>query len=292
MKLIWNSIKNKIFKQENSQDDKEYLVKLVENLERYKIKNKNISFVITGIKEKGFIVKVGGLFAYISFQYMPWKYSTIEFWKVISKYLIGKKFYCNIHRIDKEPLSILINAENHKFRSVELSENSKYSGIVINKAKYGLFVDIGYHFDWEYGSLVGLIHKSNISETEYEQTKVGDELKTVFQGYTEDRKLILGNKSCQKEWLTGELDNLIGTIQQAVVKITEDGKKEFYIKGKYKTAIPLNKINYPECRTRAKHLIRNLENNDIIQCEIMKINKKKRMFVSKLLLNKTDDFND
>ena len=186
----------------------------------------------------------------------------------------------------------MINAENHQFKRIELAENSKYSGIVISKAKYGLFVDIGYHFDWEYGSFVGLIHKSNISEIEYEQTEVGNKLKTIFQGYTEEGKLILGNKSSQKEWLTGELNNLIGTIQQVKTKISEDGKKEFYIKGKYKTAIPLNKINYPECRTKAKHLIRNLENNDVIQCEITKINKKKKMFISKLLLNKTDNLND
>lgn len=292
MKLIWNNIKNKISETFNSKNDKEYLVKLVENLEQFKAENKSIPFIITGVKEKGLVVKVGGLFAYVSFYYMPWKYSSIEFWKVISKQLIGKKFYCSIYRIEKKPLSILINAECHHFKKIILTENSKYSGIVINKAKYGFFIDIGYHFDWEYGSFVGLMHISNISEQEYEQMEEGKEVKTIFQGYTEDGKLILGNKIFQKEWLTGELNNLIGTIQDVKMKITEDGKREFCIKEKYKTAIPLNKINYPKCRTKAKHIIYNLENNEVIQCEIIKINKKKRMFVSKLLLNNTECSND
>ncbi len=164
MNLFWKKIKDKLFGRKNSPGNKEYLIKLVKNLERLKTENKSIPFTIIGVREKGFIVKVGGLYAYLSFNYMPWKYSTFEPWKVVSKYLIGIRFYCKIYRIDKDPLFILINAKNHIFRNIKLTENSKYTGVVIRKAKYGLFVDIGYHFGWKYGSFVGLIHKSKFQK--------------------------------------------------------------------------------------------------------------------------------
>ncbi|MDI3525930.1 MAG: small subunit ribosomal protein [Tenuifilum sp.] len=286
MKSVWDNIKIKLSNALNSKDDKEYLANLVERLECLKAENKCVPFTINSVKEKGFVVKVWGLFAYVSFFHMPWKYNSVEFWKPVSKHLIGKKFYCNIYSIQKEPLSILVNAECHHFRQINLVENSEYLGIVMNKAKYGIFIDIGYHFNWEYGSFVGLMHISNFSVNEYEQIGVGDIVNTIFYGYTEDRKIILGNSTIQKEWLTGELENLVGTIQEVKMKITENGKRAFYVKEKFKTTIPIRKIYYPGCKSKAKKLIYSLNDNDVIQCEILKINKRRKVFVSKLLLDK------
>lgn len=287
MYLNWKNIKNNIINIFKSKSDKKYLIKLVENLDSFQKENKNISFTITDVKEKGFIVKVGGLFAYASFYHMPWKYNSTEFWKAISKHLIGKKFYCSIYKIKREPLSILINAESHQFKKIELTEDTEYGGIVINKAKYGIFVDIGHHFNWQYGSFVGLIHKSNIDNYEESgQITTGDEIKIVFNGYTEKGKLILSeNKYHQKEWLTGKLNELIGTIQEVKTIITEENKKEYYIKDKYKTSIPITKTIYPKYKTKAKSLIQNLTHNSVIKCEIIEINKQKRKFVSKLIFD-------
>jgi len=268
------------------ENDKEYLSILVERLEHLKAENKRVPFTIVKVKENGFIVKVSGLFAYVSFYFMPWKYNSIEFWKPVSKHLIGKKFYCNIYRIQKEPLSIMINAECHRFKQIKLDVNSEYPGLVIHKAKYGVFIDIGYNFNWEYGSFVGLMHIKNFSKEEYDKICVGDILNIVFYGYTEQGKIVLGNNSLQKEWLTGELENLVGSVQDVTVKINENGEREFYVKEKFKTVLPINKIFYPGYKSKAKNIIYNLKDDDVIQCEVLKINKRRKVFVSKLLLDK------
>ncbi len=36
-------------------------------------------------REKGVLVKLSGLFGYIGFNYMPWKYNDIKKWGVIDK---------------------------------------------------------------------------------------------------------------------------------------------------------------------------------------------------------------
>ena len=45
-------------------------------------------------------------------------------------------------------------------------------GVIINKTNYGIFVDIGYNFNWWCGSLVGMLHKSNFENEElFEKNK-------------------------------------------------------------------------------------------------------------------------
>ena len=270
----------------NSKNKKQYLFKLFENIEQIKEQNKSTAFVITDVKEKGFIVKVQGLFAYLPFYFMPWKYSLLDYWKAISKYLIGKRFYGKIHSLNKDTLSIIINAKQHDFKKIKLKENFQYSGVVIHKTRYGLFIDLGFHFDWKYGSFVGMLHKNNMLIGKYEQTGIGDEIKVFFFGHTKkDNKIILGQTNFQKEWFTGELEKLVGTKQFFRTIITADGKKKFYVNDKYKTSLPVNKNVYPKNKKRVQQIIDNLKDNDIIKCEILDINIERRNFISKILVD-------
>ena len=75
---------------EKKTDTKNYLTKLVENLEIIKSENKTIYFFITAVKEKGFQIKVGGLYGFVSFHHMPWHYNSPKYWKVISQELITR----------------------------------------------------------------------------------------------------------------------------------------------------------------------------------------------------------
>lgn len=108
------------------------------------------------------MVKVGGMYAFLDYRDMPWRYSILKDWTVVSQHLIGKRFFGEIIHISgtESPFWINIGAKVHKFKPRELTLYEEYQVIVIRKTKYGLFVEAGFHFNWYYGSFYGLIHKS------------------------------------------------------------------------------------------------------------------------------------
>ena len=278
MKLIdWNTIKHRINRVLNISDKETYLSKLIDNFEKQNIEQESHPFKITDIREKGFIVKIHGLFGYISFNHMPWKYSNNNSWKTIFFYLKGKVLFGKIFKFEKEPLSIIIDGEIPQFKKSELFENKKYKGIIVNKTNYGVFVDIGYSFKWKCGSLVGLLHKSNFENEElFEKTNSGEIIELVFWGYNENEQPIFGKRPELKEWFTGEIERLVGEILPVSIIKSENGKIIYLIENKYVATFQVAKILYPDNLTQIKKAIRNLKDGDIIHCEIIKVNRIKR----------------
>ncbi len=228
LKSVWISIRRTLRSFFGKADKKEYLKKLVGNLERHKDEDVNLAFKICDIREKGFLVKVAGLFGYISFNHMPWKYGTPEAWQAVFPLISGKVFFCKIYQINKDPVSILINGEIPQFRKPELIENEVYTGVVIHKATYGAFIDIGYTFRWECGSIVGLLHKSNFENLDsFNKTSVGQVIETTFWKVNEKDQLVFGNRSDLRKCQTSENFDLIGAIPSrgnAAAKILKRSK--------------------------------------------------------------------
>ncbi len=264
-----------------------YLVELVENLEYVKSKNKTISFLITEIKERGFIIKVGGLFGFVSFQHMPWQYDNMKYWEAISSEIINKKFFCKIHLLKKDPIKVLIDAKVHKFQKLEFSKKMEVEGIVLNNVKYGLFIEIGHYFNWKYGSCVGLLHKKNVSDFNlWKDKRIGEKINVVFHGFREDNKIILGDNTTIKEWLTGELDKYVGTTQDIIVKIDKQGNRLFLLEEKFPVQLPVTKTFYSKKnKTKIKSLLALVRNNEVLTCKIVHINYKKHKIIAKWLVN-------
>jgi len=256
---------------------KEYVVKLAENLETLQKNNKKVSFIIVQKKSKGFTIKVGGLFAYVSYFDMPWTYSQNNpCWNAIANFLVGKVFFCHISQITRDPLSIVVDAKIHQFKEVELIEKQEYKGIIISKAAYGLFVDIGYHFNWKFGSIVGLIHRSNTEYLSYIESKsVGKEITSIFYGYNGDGAIMLGDQHFQKEWHTGEINELLGTTQEVRIIIEKDGKRTYLVNDKYKGAFLIAKSTYSGLRDKARKFLNSVPHNEVIPCKVTKISRKK-----------------
>lgn len=271
-------------------NEKDYLQDLLLNIKEAHTSQENLTFRIVEPKEKGFTVKVGGLFAFISFNHFGWSYPSIEFWKNASNSLVGSYFTGKIHNVEENSISIQIDAKEQIFNKPNLVKFSEYRGVIVQKPKYGIFVDLGLHFNWKFGSLLGLVHKSTlINQTDYENWNVGEQITTLFQGFNENEQLVLGDNRERGKWLNGEMDKLINTIQKVSVVINENGKSEFYVLGEHKATIPIKKEFYPNFRTTAKKYIYGLKNGEIIDCEIIKINKRKDGFVLKLLIEKPAD---
>lgn len=267
------------------ENDKDYLQDLLINIKEAYTNQENLNFRIVERKEKGFSVKVNGLFAYVSFNYMPWEYVSVNHWHNVSDFLINKIFKGKVHILEENPISIIIDGKIQTFEKPHLTEFNQYNGIVLNKAKYGLFVDIGYHFDWKYGSMLGLIHKSSmLDKIDYENVVEGNEITTTFCGYNTNGKLIFGDNRDREIWMTNELQNLIGTVQKVKVLKKDNEPIDYYVLRKYKARIPISQAYYPNFRTSAEKFINQLENEQEIDCLIMRMNKTKDSFILKLLI--------
>ena len=291
MNHVWRKIKNTFITVFQFAKSDAYLFKLVENLKEAQEKQTPLPFVIKSSNDKGFMVKIGGMYAFLDYRYMPWNYNTLQDWPVVSPHLTGKNFFGKVIHISgtKRPYWIHISAKVHRFKPKELTLYEEYETVIVHKSKHGLFVDAGFHFNWSFGSFFGLIHTSAFWDIDdYEQAREGQIISTYFHGFTKEGKLIFGCPDFQGEWRTGELDALIGTVQKETVKINGEGKKEFFVNDTYKATLPISKAYYPKSQfDTVKDFKEGLNNGDVFEAEIFKISKA-RHFVVRLVLDDTN----
>ncbi|MFV0267526.1 MAG: hypothetical protein ACK5HT_10375 [Draconibacterium sp.] len=270
----WKSGLKRILKISNQEG---YLSKQIQDFEKQLDGDNNIPFVVYDIRQKGFIVKTGGLFAYVSFNHMPWKYYDSDSWKAIFPTLTGKIFFGKIYHYKKNPLSIILDGETPQFKKYDLIENEQCKGVVIRKAAYGVFVDIGYGFKWKCGSITGLLHKRNFdTEEAFDQVKAGDIIEPTFWGYNQDGQPVLGINPQLKEWFTGNMDRFFGTVVPVKIVKELDKSTTYLVEDRYRATLPTIKSIYGTKRTKMKNATKKFEAGDIIHCEVIKVNYKNR----------------
>ncbi len=273
-----NSLLHIIFRLLKLSDKKAYLSQRVANFEKQIIEHENHPFKIVDIREKGFIVKTYGLFGYVSFYHMPWKYKSVDSWRTVFPYIKGKVLFGKVYKFEKKPLLIILDGEIQQFKKPELFENTKYKGVIINKTNFGVFVDIGYHYNWRFGSLSGLLHRLNFeNEKLFEKSNTGELIELEFWGYAENKQLIFGQRPELKEWFTGEIEKQIGAVLPVNV-VKDNGETRYLVENKYNASLPVTKTQYPNNLTQIKRAVRKLIDGDIIHCEIIKVNRTKRSF--------------
>lgn len=287
--MIFDNLKNIIKEKFNKPDKKEWLDKLVENLEAQSLDEVNLRFKIMGLKSKGFVIKIEGLYAFVSFYHMPWKYSDVNYWTPIAPKLIGKVFYCKVHSIKKDPLlSIVVNGEIPQFKNMELQIGERYKGIIIEKIKGGLLVETGYHFDWKCGSFVGFLHQSKFEFAKsYLSCSVGDEIEVVYQGLNEKGQLVYTQTGEVFDWKNEIPQRLVGqaVLVHVVREEIEEGTKFFrklLVNGKYNGRIVAEKNDsFFKSKNKAKSAENNLKNGEIIHCEVIGFEEKVRILLLK-----------
>jgi len=273
----WSTIKYKISQVINFSDKETYLSKLIDNFEKQCQNQEHHPFKIVEIREKGFLVKIYGLFGFISFHHMPWEYNNFDSWKTVFPFLKGKVLFGKIFKFDKDPLKLIIDGKIPQFKKPELNEDQYYKGIVTKKTKYGVFVDIGYDFKWECGSSVGLLHKANFKDYEtFEKIQPSKIVELIFWGFNDEEQLIFGKRPELKEWFTGKIEKLVDKVFPVKVIKSENERINYLVNEKYNATLSVNKILYPDNRNQIKVAIKNLNDGDIIHCKIIKANRIKR----------------
>ena len=270
----------------NEGKDKSYLIELFDTLARIKAEDKWVNFSIQSMKKMGFSVKVGGLYAFIDFQDMPWLYRDIQKWKFISPYIIDTIFKAKIKEMSyEEKIYISIDASGARLETPVLELNEGYRCIVLQKTDTNILVEIGNNFNWQCGSIEVLINKSTFFfQEEFNDLKEGDLFPTRFHGFDKEGRIMLGHQWIDKEWRTGELDQLIGTIQS--IKIQRDAKKNlsFLYLDKYKCQLDTDAEEYGSEKNLElieKYLKRLPDGHEIL-CNVINIVKGKYRIVIKL----------
>ena len=272
--MFWDYLKNIVKDNLGKPDKKEWFNKLVENLENQISKNINLPFRIVKLTYTGFVVKVSGLYAFIPFNYMPWKYNRDRYWSSVFTKLTNKTFFCKIHDIKKNPLKITINGEVPQFKKTKLFVGKSYRGIIIERrtSRRLVFVDIGYHFGWACGSFFGILHKRQFNSIQlYSSCSAGDEIEVLYQGVNEKGEFVFSQTGAIADWNEGIPQSLIG--QTTWVQIVREGDKrkiKFLVNGKYRGVLIFSKDDhFSGNKKKAMEAMRNLNDGEIIHCEVM-----------------------
>jgi len=277
--MIFETIINGLKEKFGDSDKCNWIPERLNEIETHRLNFDTLRFKILELKEFGFLANVKGLYSYISFYHMPWTYYSTDSWIAVGPYLIGKKFFCKIHKVSKDPISIILNGDLPQFKKAELTIGEEYKGLIVKIAKYGAFIDVGYHFDWKCGSLTGLLHKSQLADNEnFSDLMIGQEILTVYQGLNDDGQLVFCNNTEKIEWLMGKPQELVGqSIWAKVIRKPDSMIVDLLVKGRYKSYLMLNTHDYaPKYLTKIKHAMNELPHGEIINCEITGFNEKYR----------------
>jgi small subunit ribosomal protein S1 len=277
--MIFESIINGLKNRFGISDKNDWISDRLNEIENHRDNFETLPFKIVEKKDFGFLTKVKGLYSYVSFYHMPWKYYDTESWIAIAPRLIGKKFFCKIHKIDKDPIAIILDGKLPQFKTAELTIGEEYKGLVIKISDYGLFIDIGYHFAWKCGSLIGLLHKSQLADNDkISNYKLGQEITTVYQELNDNGQPVFCNEREIIDWQMGKPQELIGqTIWAKVIRQPEIKTVDLLVSGKYKATLTTDaKLYAPKYRTKIKNAKNELTHGEIINCEVTGFNEKNR----------------
>ena len=249
---------------------KEWLYGLFDNIEQIKNFERIVPFEIVDIKAGGFKVKTRGLFGFVPVRLMPWQYEKIENWEAIMFSLKESVFYGYVYRTedseDRQSKRVFVKADSVFLNKAELKRDEEYAGIVIQKIDYGVFVDIGHHFKWRCGSIVGFVHQSKFQYPEsFHKCEMGHIVTISLIEKTEK-----GLSFKESKYVDLHEKYLGKTVQVTVYK---DGQNdfEFWIDDKYPAKMPLWTSIYGQDLMLIKKALKLLPTGAIINGEVIDI---------------------
>ena len=265
--------------EQNNRD--EDLVLLLDHFESIKEQEIVSRFRIVDIKKKGFLIRTKGLYAYVPFHRMPWTYPNANCWEAIVSSLKKRTFFGKVFRLDRHPdqpdlFRMYFDATVTKLQEATLSVNEKYTGIVLLKTSYGVFVDIGHHFDWKCGSFTGLLHLSQFSSPEeHELCEAGQMIVVKYWGKTE-KGLQFGRDD------TPDLQSkYTGKKIQVKVCINEEGVRSFMADDQYRATIPLTRTIYGDRKKLVRKTMSSWTDGQLVDVEVLRIDPRFNIVVAK-----------
>ena len=267
------------------------MTQILDRLEKIKTaydKRTRLNFKIITPKETGFLVKVEGLYAFVSYNHFCWNYPLKEYWQVVGPMLTGRVYSGIIYQLNEDPISIVIDGKEQPFTKPPMKIGNLYRAFILQKTRYGFFVDMGHHFNWQHGSILGLLHKSALQYPgEYEQLTAGQEISTRYLGYNDEGNMILGDflQPQPEQWTEEErnaLTSMIGSVHKMKVNFDQENKIALDLLDQYQASLPVKKEFYGDRRRQVREYLEKLKPGDRVNVEIVSIGKRRRRLVVKL----------
>ncbi|MDR1738607.1 MAG: hypothetical protein LBR66_07335 [Candidatus Symbiothrix sp.] len=252
---------------------------LFRNLEAAQVADKRMYFRFARYTDNGLWVKTGGMIAFMPFESAPWKYPVNQYWQYIMPTLTKTRFRCKVietKRIEDARYEIKVDAGSYPPHSIPLVIGAEHTGIVLEKNEQELLVDIGVHFRWRYGSMMGVLPVAEWKgEQSWDEINVQDFVKLIFIDKNEKGLVFT-------QTFEDEVPLTIGQIVTVQVHRGENVAPYFMIDGKYKADMPVTKLIYPEKKRRMQKLKGHWADGDLIKCEVLDF-KPKRGWVVKCI---------
>lgn len=266
------------------EENKEYLLSMIDALEIIHLNDQVASYYIRSVKEKGFQVQMKGIFGFVPFNKMPWNYPNINYWQQVGNSLIGKQLKGKIFSFQKNPIQLKIDGTCHVFKPFELTEGATYSGIIVNKTLYGAFIEVGCHFNWKYGSIMGLVHQTNFNALEeYEALFTGATTAVYYYGKNEQNKLEFGFVPPEKRQFKINKQDFINSYQIAHFYLDDAGHRAIQLESGIKAKWLINKKFHPNTnRVLLKKIRAQIPLNQPFPCTVIAISKKGILLIAPL----------
>lgn len=280
--MIWEKLINDLLGRFKKPEKKEWLENLIAIAENRKKEEVALPFRIADVKENGFLVHISGLYGYVAFKYMPWVYADKSYWATIYPRLINKIFFGTIQNVSRAPFKMLVRADIPQFKKYDLEIGEQYHGVIVKKYGFGVLVDIGFHFDWKCGSILGLLHKSEFEDAmTFLSCLEGDTMKVVYLKNDCKKGLFFSLDNEIINWENKIPHELIGQeLTVFVSRKTDDEPVRLLVYGKYKAVIDSCKQNHkPAHRKLMNDAIGNLKNGQCIDCKVIACDDVKRVLI-------------
>ena len=235
---------------------------LFQALEKAQAENRNVHFRLYKYLDTNLLVKANGLFAYLPFELAPWHYPHSEYWKYVVPTAMGARFRCKVLETSRETephFSIRVDASNSIVHQAELTEGAEYQGLVLDTMDNRFLVDIGLHFRWKYGGMIGYMPFPQTIETDLNP---GNKIKVKYIGKN-DRDLQFAPME------DVDFTSYIGRTVWVQACRSEGTAPYFMVEGKYRAEMPVTRTIYPEKKRKMQRLKGQWLNGDIINCEVI-----------------------
>jgi hypothetical protein len=157
------------------------LLRTIHSSVYYYLNNKTtIEFKISAFDINGFLSINFGLFAKVSFIEMPWSYSHLNYWHHIKAHLLGLVFNARIIRFDPYHQRLSCKLLSNNTGSIQFVENQQYYGIIIDSHGHDYIIEFGYHFNWEYGSIMARVKKYLFQDLKAAEKEYGSIVDVYF----------------------------------------------------------------------------------------------------------------
>ncbi|HBG41830.1 MAG TPA: hypothetical protein DDZ96_10130 [Porphyromonadaceae bacterium] len=275
-----------------------------------KANGETLHFHIVKDGNSGFIVRIGNLQGFTSYKNMPWRYSSLEEWKAVSPYLAEVSFTGKLFSVNPARKSFIIDALPYERTSPALETNRVYTGIILNKSAKNIKVELGNNFNWEYGSLQGVIPFDTISggSESLQNLRPGETRFVTFSSYNSPKrkKAIVTQAAVdiqstpkddsapqpaappkkEKEKLTKEeiqsLKEYVGTAQPVTISAHPYNGRTYMLNERYRCLLENTEAFYGEKQNQVREYLRTKNIGDKIDCEVLAINEKTGLMTIRL----------